>query len=56
MAVRVLSGLAVICAIAAVALFLLQAFSTVIAVALAAVFALGALIAKGVQRAAAPPV
>jgi hypothetical protein len=45
--------LAVICAVAAVVLFLLQAFSYVIAVALAVVFGLGALVARVLQRSSA---
>lgn len=45
MAFRVLSGLAVICTFAGIALFFLHAFSYVIAVALAVVFALGAVAA-----------
>lgn len=54
MAVRVLSALAVIFAVAATALFALGAFSSVIALALAAVFALGALVARGLPRSSAP--
>ncbi len=45
MAFRVLSVLALICTIAAIALFFLHAFSYVIALALAAVFAFGAVVA-----------
>ena len=52
MAFRVLTLLAFICGVAAVVLFLLQAFSTVIAVALAVVFAVGADAARMIQRAA----
>lgn len=55
MAVRVLSALAVICAIAGIALFFMQAFPYVIALALAAVFALGALVARALPpRPSAP--
>lgn len=46
MAFRVLTGLAVICALAGLVLFSLGAFSSVIAVALALVFALGAVVAR----------
>ena len=46
MAVRVLAGLAVTCAVAGIALFFLHAFSYVIALALAFVFALGATVAR----------
>jgi hypothetical protein len=53
---RVLMLLAVICAFAAVVLFFLQAFSTVIAVALAVVFGLGALAARVILRAPAADV
>jgi CRISPR/Cas system endoribonuclease Cas6 (RAMP superfamily) len=56
MAIRVLSALAVICAVAGIALFTLHAFSYVIALALAAVFAIGALAAMGMQRVRAPRV
>jgi hypothetical protein len=52
MALRVLAGLAVICALAGIVLFLLQAFSYVIALALAVVFALGAVLAKGLKPSA----
>lgn len=41
MAFRVLAGLAVICALAAIALFSAGAFSSVIALALTVVFAVG---------------
>lgn len=56
MAVRVLSALAVICALAGVALFFMHAFSYVIALALAAVFGLGALVAMGIPHSSAPRV
>ena len=49
MAFRVLAALALVCAAAALALFVLHAFSYVIAVALAVVFALGALLARGLK-------
>ena len=49
MAFRVLAGLALICALAGVALFSLGAFSYVIALAVAVVFALGALIARSLK-------
>jgi len=52
MAFRVLAGLAVICALAGVSLFLLQAFSFVIALALAVVFALGAVLARSLKPSA----
>jgi membrane protein YdbS with pleckstrin-like domain len=45
-AFRVLAGLAVICALAGITLFFLHAFSYVIALALAVVFALGATVAR----------
>lgn len=54
MAFRVLAGLAVICAIAGIALFALHAFSYVIALALAVVFALGAILARALWRSHAP--
>lgn len=54
MAFRVLAGLAVTCAIAATALFLLHAFSYVIALALSVVFALGAVLARALERSHAP--
>lgn len=50
MAFRVLMLLAVICAVAAVVLFFLQSFWTVLAVALAVVFGLGALAARVILR------
>jgi hypothetical protein len=50
MAFRVLALLAVICAIAGTALLVLHAFSYVIAFAIAAVFAFGALTAKTIER------
>jgi membrane protein YdbS with pleckstrin-like domain len=50
MAFRLLAGLALICAVAAVGLFFLHAFSYVIALALAVVFALGALAANSLRR------
>ena len=46
MAFRVLAGLAAVCALAAIVLFSLGAFSYVILVALAVVFALGAVAAR----------
>lgn len=46
MAFRVLVTLAATCGLAAIALFILHAFSYVIAVALAVVFALGAVVAR----------
>lgn len=49
MALRVLAALAVICALAAIVLFFLHAFSYVIAVALAVVFVLGAIVARVLQ-------
>jgi hypothetical protein len=49
MAFRVLTGLAVICALAGIALFFLGAFSYVIALAVAAVFALGAVVARSLR-------
>lgn len=49
MAFRVLAALAVICALAGIALFFLQAFSYVIAVALAVVFSLGAIVARSLK-------
>lgn len=49
MAFRVLTGLAVICALVAIALFSLGAFSSVIAVSLAVVFALGAVVARSLK-------
>lgn len=52
MAFRLLGGLAAVCALAGIALFLLQAFSYVIALALAAVFALGAVVAKSLTPSA----
>ena len=55
MAVRVLSALAVICVVAGIALFFMGAFSSVIAIALAAVFALGAFVARALPRSSAPP-
>jgi hypothetical protein len=54
MAFRVLAGLAVICVVAGVALFFLKAFSYVIALALAVVFALGAFTAKVLKPSSAP--
>jgi hypothetical protein len=53
MAFRVLASLAVICALAAIALFSLRAFSSVLAVALAVVFALGAVVARTLNHQAA---
>jgi hypothetical protein len=53
-AFRVLAVLALICAIAGIALFFLHAFSYVIALALAVVFALGAVLARALQRSHAP--
>jgi hypothetical protein len=53
-AFRVLGVLAVMCAFAGIALFFLHAFSYVIVLALAAVFALGAVAARGLQRSQAP--
>ena len=49
MAFRVFAGLAVICGLAAVALFSLGAFSSVIAAALTLVFALGAVVARSLR-------
>jgi uncharacterized membrane protein len=46
MAFRVLAALAVICALAAIVLFSLGGFASVLAIELAVVFALGALIAR----------
>jgi hypothetical protein len=50
MALRMFVLLAGVCAVAAIALFLLQAFSYLIAAALAIVFGLGALAALAIQR------
>ena len=50
MAFRFLSGLALISAVAAVSLFFLHAFSYVVALALAVVFAIGALAANSLRR------
>jgi hypothetical protein len=50
MAFRFLAVLALICSVAAVGLFLLHAFSYVIALALAVVFAIGALAANSLRR------
>jgi len=52
MAFRVLAGLAVISALAAIALFSLGAFSYVIAVALTVVFSLGAVVARRLKSSA----
>lgn len=54
MAFRVLSVLAATFAIAAVVLFLLGGFAFVIALAVAAVFALGALVARGMKPSGVP--
>ena len=56
MAFRVLTVLAVTWALVAVALYVLHAFSYVIALAAAVVFALGALAAKGLIRSGTPRV
>jgi hypothetical protein len=52
MAFRVLAGLAALCALAGIALFFLHAFSYVIALAVAVVFALGAVVAKSLKPSA----
>lgn len=49
MAFRVLTGLAAVCALTAIVLVSLGAFSSVIAVALAVVFALGAVVARSLK-------
>lgn len=49
MAFRVLAALAVLCALAGIALFFLGAFSYVIALAVAVVFALGAIVARSLK-------
>lgn len=49
MAFRVLAALAVISVVAGIGLFFLHAFSYVIAIALAAVFALGAVAARALS-------
>ena len=49
MAFRVLTALAVIFALAAIALFFLHSFSYVMVVALAVVFALGAVVARSLN-------
>jgi hypothetical protein len=49
MAFRVLAGLAAVCALAAIVLFSLGAFSSVIAAALAVVFALGTIAARSLK-------
>lgn len=49
MAFRVLACLALICAVAAIVLFFLKAFSYVIALAVAVVFALGAVAARSLK-------
>lgn len=53
MAFQVLAVLALICGVAGIALFVLHAFSYVIALALAAIFGLGAILAKALRRASA---
>lgn len=54
MAFRVLAALAAVCALAAIVLFSLGAFSSVIAVALAVVFALGAAVARSLGPSGRP--
>jgi len=55
MAFRVLGSLALLCALVGIVLFFVGAFSSVIALAVAVVFALGAVVARSIKPSGRAP-